>query len=119
MSSLGSTYLTINNNALHETSSFDMEPQVVEKVFQTEDGHDQTILVRTGKYKYKAAWEGAPDTLRLLLETFNAASTVSVLFEGTTRTMRARNLSAHLVRYSNRYSESSGLWDLSIDLEEI
>lgn len=116
---LGNTYLTINGNALHETSSFSISPQVVEKLFQTEDGHDKGILIRASKLKMSVGWENAPDTFKALAEGFCSAATVTVLFESSTYTMRARNLKEDLVRYSNRYSGSNGLWNISFDLEEI
>ena len=119
MSALGNTYLTINSNALHETSSFSIEPQTIENVFQTEDGHDTAISIRAAKYKYVCGWENAPDSFRILAESFCALPTVTVLFESSTRIMRARNLKETLVRYSNRYSGSKGLWNISFDLEEI
>lgn len=119
MAALGSTYLTIDGNALHETSSFSIEPQVIENVFQTEAGTDVGIFVRGGKVKMSAGWEGAPDTFRALAEGFCSAPTCTVIFDNVTRTMRARNLKEQLVRYSNRYSGSKGLWNISFDLEEI
>ena len=119
MAALGSAYLTINGNALHETSSFSIEPQTVENVFQTEDGHDTAISIRAAKFRYKCGWENAPDSFRTLAEGFCADPTVTVIFDNTTRTMRARNLKEVLVRYSNRYSGSKGLWNISFDLEEI
>lgn len=119
MASLGSTYLTINGNALHETSSFSIEPKVVENVFQTESGSDTGILIRGSKVKMSAAWENAPDSFRTLAEQFCSAASVTVIFDGTTRTMRARNLKESMVRYSNRYDGSKGLWNISFDLEEL
>lgn len=119
MASLGSTYLTINSNALHETSSFSISPQVVEKIFQTEAGTDTGVLIRGSKVKMSCGWEGAPDSFKTLAEGFCSAATVTVLFDGVTRTMRARNLKEEMIRYSNRYSGSKGLWNISFDLEEI
>lgn len=119
MAALGSTYLTIDGNALHETSSFSIEPQVIENVFQTEAGTDTAVFVRGGKVKMSAGWEGAPDTFRALAEGFCSATTCTVIFDGVTRTMRARNLKEQMIRYSNRYSGSKGLWNISFDLEEI
>lgn len=119
---LGNTYLTINGNALHETSSFSISPQVVEKLFQTEDGHDKGILIRASKLKMSVGWENAPDTFKTLCEGFCSSATVTVVFNGNTYTMRARNLKEDLVRYSNRYSGSfstNGIWNISFDLEEI
>lgn len=119
MAGLGSTYLTINGNALHETSSFSISPQTVENIFQTENGHDTGIIVRASKYKMSVGWENAPDSMKTLCEGFCAAATVSVLFGSSTYTMRARNLKVDLVRYSNRYGGSKGLWNISFDLEEL
>lgn len=119
MSALGSTYLTINGNTLHETSSFSIQPQVIENVYQTEAGTDTGVLIRSGKVKMVCGWENAPDSFRTLAEGFCAAATVSVTFDSVTRTMRARNLKEDLVRYSNRYDGSKGLWNISFELEEI
>lgn len=119
MAGLGSTYLTINGNALHETSSFSIEPKMVENMFQTEDGHDTGVIIRAGKYKMSVGWENAPDTMKTLCEGFCTAATVTVLFGSSSYTMRARNLKCDLVRYSNRWDKSKGLWNISFDLEEL
>lgn len=119
MASLGSTYLTINGNALHETSSFSISPETIENMFQTEAGTDIGVFVRGGKVKMSCGWEGAPDTFKTLAEGFCAAATCTVVFDGTTYTMRARNLKETMIRYSNRYTGSKGLWNISFDLEEI
>lgn len=119
MASLGSTYITIDSNTLHETSSFSISPEMVENTFQTEAGTDTSIIVRAKKVKMSVGWENAPDTFRELCETFCAKSTVSVVFDSHTYTMRARNLKEEMVRYSNRYTGSKGLWNISFDLEEI
>lgn len=119
MASLGSEYITINGNLLHETSSFSISPVTIENMFQTEAGTDTGIFVRGGKMKFNVGWEGAPDTFRELCEGFCALPTVTVVFNGVTRTMRARNLKENMIRYSNRYDKSNGLWDISFELEEI
>lgn len=119
MAALGSTYLTINGNALHETSSFSIQPKVIENVHQTEAGTDTGTIIRSSKVKMTCAWKDAPDTFKTLAEGFCSAATVSVTFDSVTRTMRARNLKEDLVRYSNRYAGSKGLWNISFELEEI
>lgn len=119
MAALGKKFLTINNNLLPETSSFEINPQMVEKVFQTEAGTTRSIVIRASKKTFTAGWEGADATHKNLCETFCAASVVSLTFDGSTYTCRARNLKESLVQYSNRYPGSAGLWDISFDLEEI
>lgn len=119
MASLGSTYLTINSNALHETSSFVIEPRVVENMFQTEAGGDAGVLIRASKVKMTCGWENAPDSFKTLAESFCAAATVTVVFDSNTYTMRARNLKENMVRYSNRWDKSKGLWNISFTLEEV
>lgn len=119
MAGLGSTYITINSNALPETSSFSIHPQVIETVHQTEAGTDTGTVIRTGKFRMNCGWERVDDTFRALAEGFCADATVSVVFDSVTRTMRARNLREDLIRYSNRYDGSKGLWNISFELEEI
>ena len=119
MAGLGKKFLTIDNNLLPETSGFDIENQTIEKAFQTEAGTDKSILIRTGKHKFTPSWEAATSSHKALCEGFCAASTVTVSFNGATYTCRARNLQTKLVQYSNRYTGSDGLWDISFTLEEI
>lgn len=119
MAALGRQFLTINSTALPETSKFSIDIETKEKVFETEDGHDNGIMVRAGKHKFSVAWEGATDAHKDLCETYCAAGTVSLLFNGTTYICRARNLKEEMVRYSNRYSGSAGLWNISFDLSEV
>lgn len=116
---LGKQFLTINNNLLPETSGFNIDYDNVENVFQTEAGHDNSILKRTGKHRFSPSWVGATSSHKTLCEGFCASPTVTVLFDGSTYTCRARNLKAKLSRYSNRWSGSQGLWDISFTLEEI
>lgn len=119
MAALGKKFLTINSTLLPETSSFDVNQEMVEKVMQTEAGTTASIIVRASKKKFSVAWEGADDSLKTQCETFCSSATVTLVFDGNTYTCRARNLKESLVRYSNRYSGSAGLWDLSFDMEVI
>lgn len=119
MAALGRQFITINNNLLPETSQFSIEPQMVEKVMKTEAGTTTSIMVRGSQKKFRVAWDGADDTHRALCETFCSAATVTLLFDSTSYTCRARNLKEKMVQYSNRYSGSKGLWNISFDLEEI
>lgn len=119
MAALGRKFITINGNLLPETSKFDIDPQMVEKVMKTEAGTTTSIIVRQRKKKFSVAWEGADDTHRHLCEDFCAASTVTLVFDGETYTCRARNLKESMIRYSNRYSGSKGLWNISFDMEAI
>ena len=119
MAALGKKFLTIDGNLLPETSSFSIEPQMIEKVKQTEAGTTTSIIVRSSKPKFTAAWEGADDTHKALCETFCSSATVTLMFDGGTYTVRARNLKETLVRYSNRYTGSAGLWDISFDMEVV
>ena len=109
--------LSINSTALPEPASFNCSYKTVEKVMTTEDGYDRTILVRTGKGVFSLSWEGADSTFKQTVEGYAALSSVT-FNDGTSHTCRCRNLKANLVRYSNRYTGSDGLWDISFDLEE-
>ena len=119
MAALGKKFLIIDGNLLPEASSFVIKPEMVEKVMQTEAGTTVSIIVRASKRKFSVAWKGADDTLKTQCETFCSSATVTLVFDGYTFTCRARNLKESLVRYSNRYTGSAGLWDLSFDLEVI
>ena len=119
MAGLGKKFLTINSNLLPETSGFNIDTQTIEKSFQTEAGTDKSILIRTGKHKFTPSWQGATSSHKTLCEGFCALASVTVSFDGGTYTCRARNLQSKLVRYSNRYEGSNGLWDISFTLEEI
>lgn len=119
MAALGKQFITIDGNLLPETSSFDVNPEMVEKVMQTEAGTTASIIVRASKRKFSVAWEGADDTLRDLCETFCSSATVTLAYGGYIFTVRARHLKENLVRYSNRYKGSAGLWNLSFDMEVI
>lgn len=119
MAGLGKQFLTINNNLLPETSGFNIDVQTVEKSFMTEDGHDQSILIRSGKHTFSPSWTGATSSHKTLCEGFCALPTVTVAFDGSTYTCRARGFKSKLVRYSNRWDGSQGLWDISFTLEEV
>ena len=119
MAGLGRQFLTINGNALHETSGFTIDTKTVEKTFMSEDGYDKSILIRTGKHVFSPSWTGATSAHKALCETFCSLPTVTLVFDGGTYTCRARNLKTKLVRYSNRWDGSNGLWDISFTLEEI
>lgn len=119
MAALGKKFITINSNLLPECSSFSVEQQMVEKVMQTEAGTTASIVVRASKKKFSVAWESADDTQKTLCEGFCSAGNVTLLFNGTSYICRARNLKESMVQYSNRYTKSAGLWDISFDLEEI
>ena len=119
MAGLGSQYITIDNVPLPETASFDIDVKVIEDVFQTEAGTDVAIVTRYGKHTINLAWEGATATFKNQAEAFCSQASVTVAFESSTWICRARDLKEKLVRYSNRYNGSKGLWDISFTLEEM
>ena len=118
MAGLGNTYISIDGNNLPETSSFSIEPQYIEKVFQTESGNDVIISIRSSKVKMACSWERLPAATKDLCVGFCSSPSVTVTFDSSTYLMRARNIKMELIRYSNRYSGSKGLWNVSFDLEE-
>lgn len=119
MAALGRQFLRINDILMPETSSFEELHEHLENVFQTEDGHDLAVRIRPMKRTFNVAWEGADQTLKYNAEYFCNARTVTVTFDNATITCRARDLKESLVRYSNRYDGSKGLWDISFTLKEI
>lgn len=109
--------LSINSTALPEPASFNCDYDTIENVMRTESGKDRSNLKRTGKGKYSLSWEGADSTFKATAEGYAALQSVT-FNDGTEHLCRCRNLKAKLVRYSNRYTGSDGLWDISFDLEE-
>ena len=81
MAGLGRQFLTINGNALHETSGFTIDTKTVEKTFMSEDGYDKSILIRTGKHVFSPSWTGATSAHKALCETFCSLPTVTLVFD--------------------------------------
>ena len=119
MAALGKKFITVNNVLLPETSSFSIDVETLEKEFQTEDGHDQSILIRTGKHTFNVAWENQPGSFLDDAKSICSTPTVTVLIDSVSYTCRGRGLKADMVRYSNRYKGSKGLWNISFQLKEI
>lgn len=119
MAALGRQFLTINGNLLPETSDFGIDVETVENTFRSEAGKDKGVIVRTGKHVFSPSWKGATDTYKTLFESFCAAATVTLTFDGVDYTCRARDLNEKLVSYSNRYDGSKGLWDISFTLTQV
>lgn len=119
MAGLGSKFLTINSTLLPETSDFSIDYEVVENEYKTEAGTDTSVLVRAGKHTFNCSWEGADDTFKGQAESFCSAATVTLVLDSVSYTCRARDLKEKLVKYSNRYDGSKGLWDISFTLKEI
>lgn len=119
MAGLGTKFLTIDSTLLPETSDFSIDIETVENEYKTEAGTDTSVLVRTGKHVFNCSWEGADDTFKTQAESFCAAATVTVLLDSVSYTCRARDLKEKMVKYSNRYNGSKGLWDISFTLKEI
>lgn len=119
MAGLGTKFLTIDSTLLPETSDFSIDIETVENEYKTEAGTDTAVLVRTGKHVFNCSWEGADDTFKAQAESFCAAATVTVLLDSVSYTCRARDLKEKMVKYSNRYNGSKGLWDISFTLKEI
>lgn len=119
MAGLGTKFLTIDSTLLPETSDFSIDIETVENEYKTEAGTDTSVLVRTGKHVFNCSWEGADDTFKAQAESFCAAATVTVLLDSVSYTCRARDLKEKMVKYSNRYNGSKGLWDISFTLKEI
>ena len=78
MAALGKQFFKINNTDQPESSQFNISHQVVENIFQTEDGYDTGIVVRSNKHKFSVAWVAADDTHKGNCETYCSAPTVTL-----------------------------------------
>ena len=115
---LGKNYITINSEAIPNPTSFDIEEETIENVFQSEAGTDLSTVVRTGKVSAKGTFQ-VSSRWKDKLKTFSRTASATVVISGTTYTMRIRNYKAKLLEHSENVEGTVGLWTVSLDFIEV
>ncbi len=111
-------YITINTTTLPNPTSFTLDEETVENVFQSEAGTDLAAVVRYGKVKASATFQ-VSSFWRDKLKAFSQTASQSVTIDGDTMTMRIRNYKAKLLKNSENVANTDGLWTVSLDFIEV
>ena len=113
----------INDVVLFEANSWEEESTVVENKYETEAGTDQVSVTRYDKltvsaqYRCHSAWLSQ-------FKRWSKMDTLTVaLYDPFTnrylsRAMRMRNFKSTLIEYSEKVTDTNGVWDVSFSLEE-
>jgi hypothetical protein len=104
-------------------SVFDRSDDKVSIVNKTEDGHDDVELVRDEKTSVACTYL-VNDRWAAIFEGFRAQASIQVQLYNKrtkayeTKTMRIEDYSESMEQYSDRSTESMGLYTISFTLEE-
>ncbi len=113
--------ITLNGQKIPFPRKLSENYEVIEKVYRTEAGTDQTQVTRVEKltlgltFQLSSAWA---QKMRVLAKTQNLTAVIDEAGEIKTRTMRIRNYKSDLVDDSRNTPGTSGLWEVSFDLIE-
>lgn len=95
----------------------------VTSIFQTEDGHDDVEVIRTGKSTISAAFR-CTDVWASVFASFNSHTSINVRFydvetdDYVTLIMRMDGLSISKIRGSEQLTATNGVYDISFNLVE-
>lgn len=115
----------INNTPLPFPDSWEETPERISNSFETESGHRQKVIVRSGRMSIAASFTVSDRWLKTF-ETWRDASTLTVsiydaktgAYKDYTMEIEDASFSYSLVRYSQFATNTVGLWKLSFNLEE-
>lgn len=111
-------YISINSTVLPNPTSFRMDEETIENVFQSEAGTDIVAVIRTGKRKASATFQVGSFWLEKL-RSFSRSASQPVVIDGTSMTMRIRSFSADLLPNSENIEGTDGLWTVSMEFIEV
>lgn len=115
---LGRQFLKINNIALPRTTGFDYELESIETVNQSEAGTDLVVATRLDKHIFKADWTVSSFWLSKF-EEICKNRLVTLTFNGTDYTCRARGFAPTMVEDSETIENTDGLWEISLTFTEV
>jgi len=91
----------------------------IESVMKSEAGTDMVSVTRLNKHKFKFGWENISSSFLDTLEAYAKLATVSVGWRGNSYTCRIRDFSPSMVSRSEAYTESDGLWNVTLTATEV
>lgn len=124
MSSLNDYPIQINSTDIPVPTSWTESSEVVEVANTTEAGTDIIDVARVDKLSVNASFDVSSDWLKQFKAWANETTKLTVKIYDpvaeayVTRYMRIRNFMSNLVRYSDKNSNTIGLWQVTFDLIE-
>lgn len=112
-----SYYLKFNGTAFPNPASVTLTSQTIENVNQSEAGTDLVTMVRASKLSWSMSFNLSSRT-RDVLKSLCRAETVSMLYMGTTYTVRLREYQEQLVENSEWAANTEGLYVCSVKVME-
>ena len=115
--------IMFDSTEVYYPSSFEVVPQTVEKVNQTEAGTDQVQLVRTGKCDFNFATKCLSSHL-VTFETFSTKASFTFKYYDpalsgyATKVVRMRNFKYNVIKNSYDLDGVDGVYDVSFTLKE-
>lgn len=113
-----SGYIKINNTK-YNPRDFSYTNLPIENVMTSKSGKDLITATRLAKKEFTVSWEGLTYSEMSALEAYTYLNSVTVTWESNTYTCRARNGQSKMIRYSERYTKSDGMWNFSMTLTEL
>ena len=110
-------YLKFNGVDFPNPSSVTMASQAVENVSQSEAGTDLVVVVRPSKKSWNMSFN-LSSTKKDALKALTLLETVTMLYMGTTYTVRIRDYQEQLVPYSEWAKNTDGLFTVSVKVME-
>lgn len=111
-------YITVGADTLPNPTSFSINEETVENVYESEAGTDLSQVIRFGKVSAKATFQ-TTSFWRDKLKGYSQTATQTVTINGVTYTMRIRGYSAKLVANSEHIQGTDGLWTVTLEFKEV
>ena len=115
---LGSNYLRYNDFVIPNPESLSIDYENVESVALSEAGTDIGIVTRLEKMTLNCTFN-CTSTWYTNFRAMGITSTGTLLFEGVSRTVRARITNATLAPYSEFADRTDGLWTVTMSFTEV
>ena len=110
-------YLKFNNESFPNPVSVSMSSKTLENVSQSEAGTDLVCVVRPSKKSWSMKFNLSSGKADILKELCKAEST-SMLYMGTTYTVRIRDYQDRLIPYSEWARNTNGLYEVTVKITE-
>lgn len=119
MAGLGTNFFKINNTPMLPPTTLSINTESIEDVTVSEAGTDLAVVTRLGKRVFTCTWEGITGALADTLESYAATASVTLQYDGTDYTCRAREYSRELAKKSYLHATVKGYWTVNIKFTQV
>lgn len=119
MAGLGSNFFVVNGTVVLPPTSMTISTESIEDLNVSEAGTDLSVVTRLGKRVFDCSWEGVTGALADQLEGYANQASVTLTYDGTAYTCRARDFSRAMAKKSYLSATQKGYWTVTLKFTQV